>query len=208
MTKQRRQAMGMWVLDADADEWDPWDGSIQASGCSLIADRHGNALVTISYPHKEIHSGGTFRWTLTAADDAPVADNASGGLFFSTCNKELHMTFQVLGGGDAEMHLHEAVAPCADGTAASIYNLNRSASQVTTVIGTTCPTLDPTDKGTMLARVFIPGGTGPKSGGGGRSDLTEWILAASQTYLIMAVNRAGANKPMTITSQWYEEDPL
>lgn len=205
MTKQRRQAVGMWVLDTDADEWDPWDGSIQASGCSLISTQ-GN-LVTISRAHYEVHEGETFRWALTTADDDPVSDNASGGLYFSTCNKELHMTFQVLSGGNAEMHLHEAPTACDDGTAASIFNMKRSSITISTITGTTCPTLDPEDEGMKIASVFIPGGTGPKSGGGGREEDTEWILSASQTYLLQGINRAGANQPMSIIAQWYEEEP-
>ena len=206
MSKQRRQAVGMWAHDVANDEWDPWDGSVRASGCALIANGHGG-LVTTPHPLHEVHEGHTFRWSLTSADDAPVDDNASAGLFFSTCNKNLHLTFEAFGGGAAEIHLHEAVAACTDGTAGSLINMNRSASGVSTVIGTTCPTIDPEDLGTELGSVFIPGGIGSKSGGGGREDATEWILSASQTYLLLAYNRGGSSHALSIVAQWYEEDP-
>ena len=206
MTKQRRQAMGMWVHDVDDDVWDPWDGSIKASGCPLTNDGHG-ALVISNHTAYEVHRGHMFRWSHLVPDDAPIADNASQGLFFTTCNLDLHITFQVLAGGNAEMHLHEGVSACADGGSASVFNMARPhSSRVSSASMAVNPTVDPEDIGTMLAATLVPGGTGPKSGGGG-GDGSKWVFSASQTYLIFAVNRAGGDQPMSIAAEWHEEEP-
>ena len=205
MTKQRRQAVGMWAHDVTNDEWDPWDGSIRASGCALSSDGHGH-LVTATTTAYETHLGHMFRLSHLVPDDAQIGDNASQGVCFTTCAKELHITFQVLSGGDAEMRLYENHSACTDGDSASVFNMNRSSCAVSSASKYVNPTVDPGDFGTLIAATFIPGGTGPKSGGGG-GEVSQWLFSASNSYLITAINRGGGDKPMSITAQWHEEDP-
>lgn len=171
---------------------------------NLLVDEVDNALVTVDFPHHEVHEGNTFLAFWKSPDGSDVADNAAFGLYLQLTSKTAHFTFDVAGGGDTEVALWENATFSATGTVATPYNLNRMSAKATTVGVRTGPTLV---TGTLIENFLEPGGTGPSqsSGGVGRRG-TEWILRTGTAYYLQGINRAGSAQPASAMAQWYEEE--
>lgn len=184
------------------------DGLVQLAdndGNPLSVDNEG-ALTVISYPHHEIHSGSMYEAAYKSPEASDIADNANLDILIQVgAARTNHTVFDVSAGGDCEVFLYEGTTTSDVGTAMSEVNLNRASTRTSGTTVTHTPTVSAV--GVQLTNYWIPGGTGPKSGGGGSTPRpgTEWIFDKGETYLIRTTNRAGAAKPVGVVIEWYEE---
>jgi hypothetical protein len=176
---------------------------VDGEGNALSTDSEG-ALTVILYPHHEVHSGRMYQASYKSPDDSAIADNASLDMLLVVgSTRTPHIVFAVAAGGDVEVLFYEDTTVSNAGTALVENNMNRTSNHVSTVAATHTPTVS--GVGTLLADYLIPGGQGPRAGGGTARESTEWILEKGKTYLIRATNRSGGAQPVSITAQWYEE---
>lgn len=174
------------------------------AGAPLLVDRIESALVTVDFPHHEVHKGNTFLASWKSPDASDIADNGIFGLYLQTSGRLTHLTFELANGGDLEVAFWEACSFSSTGSVLQLFNLNRMSLNVATVGARVSPTLV---TGTLIENFLVPGGTGPiqANGGTGRRN-TEWNLKTGTAYYLQGINRAGSAKPAGIIAQWYEED--
>ncbi len=189
MTKQRRQAVGLWVLDQNTNAWVP-----------LKLDKAGS-IPTISIPHQRVHKGEMWSITYTAPE---LADDGTIILAFQVpASKVYHMTSDVGCGGDATVELIEG-ATITDKVTHPVYNMNREIGDA----GAPTAWLDPTlADGTVRVNSGLPGGQKNQSSsavGGTRPGL-EWVCNENTTYALRLTNLAGATKMAFVAVNLYEE---
>lgn len=165
-------------------------------------------LITIAYPHHEIHDGHMFEvsYATVAETDGNLADNAFIDFLITTPNTagEWHCVYEASLGGDFEVNFYEdATYTGGTGTAMTAYNRNRQSANVPTLTVLRNPTVVLT--GTLIENRFFAGGSGGNAVGtvGGGRD--EWILDTNKQYLLRAINRAGNAQPGSLRIMWYEE---
>ena len=162
------------------------------------------ALVSIGYPHHEIHSGSTFVVSYKAPDGAPLADDATINLTITTQSKYAHMAFRAACGGDMEVELLEgSTVTAGTGFAMVEYNKNRASTKANTAGVRRDMTV--TVPGALIENEFVPGGTGGNAIGGANTERPEWILALTTVYVFRLTNRAGNAQPASLAIEWYEE---
>lgn len=168
---------------------------VQGAGDDPIA---GIAVVTIDYPHHEIHEGEMFEVTHY---DAALADD--GELIVGSpdpIGAIAHFTFAGQCGGDAILELIEDATP-SDGVAKVVRNMNRNVADGFNA--TTDPTLA---GGTVIAGpVLLPGGTGGQAGGGslGTRPGLEWNCDPALHYAVRLTNISGQARPASIIVNFY-----
>jgi len=162
------------------------------------------ALITIDYPHHELHDGAYYIASHIRADTDALADNATYDMTIrpSTAGDDLHSSLMVSIGGDAEAYLYEGVNADTDGTDVTVVNANRSSTDASAVQIQIDPTVN--SVGTAIMARFLPGGSGPASGGQTARSGIEIILSKEQVYMIRAINRAGTAQPASLHAEWYE----
>ena len=167
-------------------------------------DKMTGALTTITYPHHEVHSGSTFYASYLSPHGSEIANDASLDILIqNSATKGSHLFWQVGAGGNAELLFYEDTTTTNLGTALAESNMNRASVKVAGTVVTHTPTVSAA--GTLLANYFLPGGSGPKSGGGGVRQGTEWILEKSKVYLLRVTNRSGSAQMQSVVVEWYEE---
>lgn len=182
---------------------------IGRSGYLAGVDRTARTLQTIEYEHHEIHEGAMWHGYIQTSG---LADDASlNTLLVTGSGLEVHAIFEKNIGGDAWWELYEGVllsgSPGGSGTPVTTHCMNRyiSGTPQTTVfhnpnyIG-----------GTKLTVDYIPGGTGPRTAGGGARGEYEWVLTGVSgpvNYLLRVINVAGAAKDIAVGVEFYEKRP-
>jgi hypothetical protein len=160
-------------------------------------------LINISRVHHEVHESEMYSASARTADGSELADNATLVLALKTTTKTAHLTFDVVCGGDAEVHFYENSILSSDGVQIMATSMNRD------VLGTPVTTCYVgsayTASGTELYRTNIIGGTKNQAVGGAIRHDTEWILGKNRTYTIAVINRAGSGKATATAVQFYEE---
>lgn len=175
-----------------------------SAGNLLTVDDIICSLSVIPTQHHEVHEGETFQ---SSFYDNAVANNAIIGLLITVgADKELHLAFEVSGGGDFEIELIEAPTVTGPGTSILAANMRRASTNTSTATIAHTPTVTGAT-GTTLPNVLAPGGTGGNASGGGVRSNTEWVLKVSTAYYLVGTNRSGTTKPASLLVQWYEEDP-
>jgi len=169
---------------------------------ALLVDEIVGALATINTVHYRVHDSTTYQTSYKSPEGADVADNGNVTLLIRVGPRKPHITFSVAAGGDCEIEFREAVSLTANGTALTLYNMDRGSSNSPTASTFQGPTYT---GGTLLANYLNPGGTKNQSVGGTARNNTEWILAANTNYIVRGINRSGGGTPVSIMLQWYEE---
>ncbi len=204
--------MSLWKLLTAA-----YDSS--ANNAKVRIDAATSSLQTVPYEHHEIHGGSSF----TVYFDNTTANNDDdvSCIGFSTPNttKWFHMIVEVSSSDPSELFIEEGVTIDDDaGTQATAYDRNRNTGNTSTILsleGT--PTAGQVttfteaqfnaanySAGTILDRVQLIGGTGPRAVGGEARGQQEWVLKQNTKYLIRLQN-VGANANVhEIHLDWYE----
>ena len=190
MSQQRRQAVGLWVLDKNTDAWVP-----------LGMDKSQGALTVISAAHHRVHTG--LMWdvshhSLSLADDGTLALG-----FDNPVDTVAHFTVSGVCGGDAFLELIEGCT-LTDKVTHPVYNMNREVGDA----GAPVIWLDPTiSDGTVIADEALPGGQKQQASGavGGTRTGLEWVTAPNTSYAVRLTNVAGAAKLAGIAINFYIE---
>lgn len=187
------------VFDPSTGGYVPSFTLVNASGEAVFS---GEALITIDYPHHEVHEGNTYQVTTYTGT---VANGDSWGLLISLtgASKNAHAVFEYACGGDAEIRFYENVTGSNYGTKMTSHNLDHASSNTAQVEVFRNPTI--TVLNDIVFNVLSPGGSGGTASGGVFRSGTEHILAAGKRYYLQAINRAGTSKPMSVGIQWYED---
>jgi hypothetical protein len=161
------------------------------------------ALITIDYPHHEVHEGSAFTAAgLLSAHASELANDGTVLAAFQVGALPAHIVWSVKCGGDFEYTIYEGgSAVTTTGTVTPI-NMNRNS---TATAGGTLFKISAGASGTALWTDFVPGGSGPLSPGGQSNRGLEWILAANTFYYMEIINRSGAGQMVGIEAEWYEK---
>ncbi len=159
-------------------------------------------LGIINFVHEQIHEGNTFSATFFQES---VADDGTIDIAVQTGVKELHFIFALQSDGNSVTRLYEGTDFSGDGTPQPIHNKKRSSPTITSVAITIDPTVN--NVGTLLAEVFIAGGTGGNATGAVSGPRNEWILLPNTKYLFRMTNIAGGAKTLGACVEWYELNP-
>ena len=179
------------------------------SGVVAGIDLTARTLNVITYEHHEIHEGDMWHGYIQTSG---LADDASlNTLIVTGSGLEVHAIFEKNVGGDAWWELYEGVllsgSPGGSGTPVTLHCMNRYVSGMPQSTAFHNPNYI---GGTKLAVEFMPGGTGPRAGGGGARGEQEWVLTGVSgpvNYLLRVVNVAAAAKDITVGVEFYEKRP-
>ena len=177
------------------------------------------ALMTIDYPHHELHSGSSFTASYTNVTTNNNLHRSAIGFTTPNTTKWFHSIAAISASDPAEVFVCEAATiDDDDGTQAVAYNRNRNSAKVSTVLsleGT--PTAGSITTfteaqvvaatftcGTELAYGVIQEGGGPQAVGGVARGIQEWILKQNTTYVIVVKNTAQNPNAHNIRLDWYE----
>lgn len=165
-----------------------------------VVDADLSALNVISGPHHEIHEGEMYMASKFFSD---LADNASAELRVTAgVSKALHITISIATEGNAEVYIYEGTTYNVNGTAVTVYNKNRVSTNTTDAAVKHTPTINVL--GANIFQAFLPGGTKKEAVGGVRTNGQEWIFKKGIDYLIRVTNRGGADKDVSIETEYYE----
>lgn len=166
----------------------------------LKTDSSTRALVTIDYPHHEIHDGDLYE---VAHYDATVANSAAISIAtIVAIGYEAHFTLSGAAGGDALLELLEG-GTVTGGDAVTVFNMNRTFDDMTSFAVT-----DATLAGspTTLVAEYLPGGSKNKAAAistGTRPGL-EWITDADKIYAVRITNMSGGEVACSLAVNFYK----
>ena len=165
----------------------------------LKTDGSTRALVTIDFPHHEIHDGELYEvvhYDATLANSAAISIATTAAIGYKA-----HFTFEGTCGGDATIELLEG-GTVTGGDAATCWNMNRNYGDITG-LAVTDATLGGTPS--TLVGLFLPGGkAGQASGSSGGSRIgLEWVTDPTKTYAVRVTNLSGLAKPASIVVNFY-----
>lgn len=171
------------------------------SGYSKL-DANTGALITIDYPHHEIHGGSNYFFTrpLTlgdGGDDEVLVTTPVGA-------KQAHMLLSVTATGETDFKLYEDTTRTG-GTPLTPRNRNRNYSDSSVLTVAHTPTGGAV--GTLIAETFFGVDAGAGSNrqlSGGGSDSRQEIILKSDTKYLLVVDSATASNRITIVADWYE----
>ena len=132
-----------------------------------------------------------------------IANDALAEIYLKLDGVHWHASFEIHAGGDARFNLFENPTISSDGTPLNLYNNNRVTTKTTTGTAFSVPTV--TNAGTVLINRFLPGGSGPKSGGGNLLFAREYILNGERTYLMRLTNVSGSTQELSMHVLYYEQ---
>jgi hypothetical protein len=165
----------------------------------LVMDDWSWHLVEIGHTHHMVHDGEAYQIWYWAND---VADGSSIEILIRTGGDAVHMIYDAVAGGDATAHLIENPTVNAVGTALTEYNLNRTSTNTPSTVTYHTPTVA---AGTELVAQLLPGGQGPKAGGGQVAADSEWVLKPNEDYVFRVTNISGNAQPLGLVVEWYEQ---
>jgi len=155
-------------------------------------------IAVMDYSHNKIHDGDVFmshHYAGTVAGD--------GTLLFSVFSGTIspHLLFDIGVGGDARVRVTEG-GTISGGTAVTVFNMNRNHAGSCLATVKHSGTLT---GGTVINDMFIGGGVGPNSAGGGSRANHEIMALVSKTTTIEIVNITSAY-PASIGVVFYEDN--
>lgn len=166
----------------------------------MNVDNLTGSQIVLDLVHERVHAGRTFQASYKSPDASPIADNGTIDILVKVSSIPIHFIFGANAGGNLELAFYETPTITSNGTLLNTVGLNRqrSVSPQTTIY------LNPTvtSVGNELFNGFDSRGVGflaPISREG-----TEWILKKDTDYLIRAINRAGGDRDMSVSVQWYQ----
>ena len=164
-------------------------------------DAQTNTLQTIEYEHHEIHSGSSFTWSTTGDVNA----GATRAYLIITPNtaKHPHCIFTVVSEAETIAYFNEKPNISAKGSAATIYNRNRTKTTDATASIYTGPTI--LSNGTRLWSGQL--GSGKTTGGLDRGS-SEWILATNSTYAFKVINNTSQAAWIKTEVDFYEHTDI
>lgn len=148
----------------------------------------GGGLHSILEAHHEIHDGNLWNLEMFSGSMADDGSIILAGVMPVT--HEQHFTLAGACGGDATLELIEGAAFSASGTSVMPFNMNRRTGDAGAITCYQNPTLV---GGTILQKMFLPGGAGPRAGGAhiGTRDGLEWITNPGESYAVRLTNVSG-----------------
>ena len=199
-----------WVIDADGNILGTLTHPVRIEGTVSLAatedssqilttDDIGSALVTIDFPHHEVHEGSFFT---TSYYFGSVANNATFIMLLLTGAKYDHIVWGIACGGDCEVEIVAEPVVTNVGTSIAVYNMNRGSLNAPLTAAWHTPTIA---GGVTLEHFLIPGGSGPQSPGGIARAGAEWIIKPNTYYAVRGTNRSGNSQLASIVMQWYGE---
>lgn len=161
-----------------------------------------DSLPIINHNHYEVHKG-TFYGISHFFDD--LANGANADVLIKVgANKTLHINVSVYSSGFGTIYFYEDTTASNNGTAITIYNMNRTSDNTSNATTFYTPTV--TDVGTQLIVTGIPGGEKKNAIGGIAKPNSEFILAKSKNYMVRVNNSSGDTSDVIMNIEWYEED--
>jgi hypothetical protein len=164
-------------------------------------DAQTNTLQIIEYEHHEIHSGSSFTWSTTG----DVNSSATRAYLIITPNtaKHPHCIFTVVAESETLIYFNEKPNISLKGTAATIYNRNRTKTTDATASIYTGPSI--LSNGTRLWTGQL--GSGKTAGGLDRGS-SEWVLASNSTYAFKVVNNSSQAGWIKTEVDFYEHTDI
>jgi hypothetical protein len=183
------------------------DAGVQNINVVSPIDSFTEAVKQIDTDHAYIHEGKFFE----AFFNETLATAATVIITFTTpADKYIHYRNEKINtsGDKITVELFESAVISTGGTAFTPINHNRVTAATSTVSILRAPTLATAGDGNLIAQSYIGGGTGT---GGNRSgsettNVNEYILKRSTTYVIKITNGSAAANIVQINPVWYEED--
>ena len=166
----------------------------------LSTDLSTDSLLTIDYPHHEIHSGSSF----TYSDTHEIAKNGVIEHLIITPNttKQAHFTISIGStGGKVKFEVFEDTITSNDGDIEPLFNRNRNSVKSPTTILYENPVL--VNDGTRIIQQTF-GIKDKKSSGGGGRGTNEWILKQNTKYLFRVEELNVAATAINLQFDWYE----
>lgn len=161
-------------------------------------DATTGSVNTVDYAHHELHSGTRYM----VRDYVTLGNGADEDILIITpaTTAWAHLTFTFLANdGESIVSFYEAPTVSANGTLANVKNRNRNASDISTTLVYTGPTV--TTTGTLLEKTIHGSG---KDYGGGARDAEERVLKQNTRYLLRLHNNTVSNNNVNFTLDWYE----
>jgi hypothetical protein len=155
-------------------------------------------LAFVDYSHNKIHEGKMFTahyYAGTVAGDGTLLFSVTAGTVAP------HLLFDIGVGGDARVRITEG-GTIASGTAVTVFNMRRNAAGSCL---STCQHSGVLTGGTVISDLFVAGGVGPNSAGGGARANHEFMALTSKTTTIELVNVTSAY-PASIGVVFYEDN--
>jgi len=158
------------------------------------------SLTSIDVPHNRVHVGDMYSvcHLFTSVGAAASVDL----LIRVGANKDLHFLFSVSAGAEAYVRFYEEPTITTNGTAITIFNMNRCSSNTSDATAYHTPTLGAV--GNQICVDLIPGAIKNKDVGGTIRHDTEWILDENKDYVIRVTNNGQSAEPVAIQCEWYE----
>ena len=173
---------------------------VENGGAFLTVDDVDNTLVSIDFPHHEIHEGN--HYTADVFDNS--VDIAAPKIVRLTTPASLnpHLITNVSGNGGFLMEFYENPTVNAAGTGITIHNNDRTSgnTSICTVFQDTT-TQVPNNDGTLLVGGYSGGERKKSTAESGQRQ--EWILKASEDYLVKVTPDANGTK-INVVLAWYE----
>ena len=170
----------------------------------LHTDSATNSVMTIEYPHHEIHSGSAYFAVYSAlADDTELIEVR---ILTPDTKKWAHMVIGIDGAlaSYAQMWV-PTTKTHVSGNAITPFNRNNNSSNTSGL--TICHTPAGSQTGTADLAQYLGAATqsGKASAGGVTGSRGEFILAQNTAYLIRITSRADSNA-LSIILDWYEHE--
>lgn len=163
-------------------------------------DGYQAALHVIDSRHARIHAGEFFSHT----GKQSLTNGASFDHLLVTPAADAYVHLNVFGldcsGAPIEHYLYEGATVSANGSVSTATNQNRLSATVPDLAIYHTPTV--TGTGTQIHYELVPGAK--QSGGIGRTEFNEWILASSTNYLSRVTNLSGGTITLGYELLWYE----
>ena len=165
------------------------------------ADKNTNTMMTIDYPHHEIHGWSTYHICNT---NLAIPNNGTIDFVITVAwTKQAHTIFDGKNWWDANMELYESPTWVSWWTTLIPRNKNRDVwdwgNQVTALLN---PTIWWT--WTLLENFYIPWWSWFFSIGWSWWDRDEWVLSPWLVYLLRLTNVAWSTQPASLRAEWYE----
>lgn len=168
-------------------------------------DPIAGVLIVNAFEHSKVHDGEMGHAYYLTPQGSLLGNDENLDFVIQVGDVPIHMLHDVLGGGDAEIHLYEGAGFTSTGTVIPIHNMNRVSSKVPTWTARLNPGV--TGSARQLASTWLPGGSFLAPGGQVERS-KEFILSPNTNYLVRITNRSGQNNPFAINVFAYRGGPI
>lgn len=138
--------------------------------------------------------------------DAALVNTASIDILVRTGSAGIMRTMMLGGllasGGSALLEVFQAPTITADGNALAVLQVNQLSPNINNTLTFEAPTVSAT--GTMIFRLFVPGGSGGNSVGATSSPFQRLLTLPDTDYLIRGTNLSGQAVNMSLNLNWVE----